>query len=193
MPEDIPNTDQDEADLHPDDGDDPPALSDADLAETLDLLATVVASVSDRVDAQTAALDRLTKTTAEARQAAFAAQAQTDPKFFAKPIGQAVREQLEIPLDRLNRLYAGFSDNSRQSLHRLDELASARADLLHALQTEKAKAQRWNKRAPFMATGTLVLVLALAITLPRVFATNPTVCAILGGDAVGGSCMFFGE
>ena len=193
MPDTTPDADQDDADLHPDDCNDPPDLSDADLAETLDLLATVVASVSDRVDAQTAALDRLTKTTAEARQAAFAAQAQTDPKLFAKPIGQAVREQLEIPLDRLDHLYAGFSDNSRQSLRRLEELASIKADLLHALQAETAKAKRWNKRLPFMAIGALVLVLTLAITLPRVFATNPTVCAILGGDAVGGSCMFFGE
>ena len=193
MPDATPDADQDEADLPPDDRDDPPALSDADLAETLDLLATVVASVSDRVDAQTAALDRLTKTTAEARQAAFAAQAQTDPKLFSKPIGLAVREQLEIPLDRLNNLHADFSDNSRQSLHRLEELASAKADLLQALQAETAKAQRWNKRAPFMAIGALVLVLALAMILPRLFATNPMVCAILGGDAVGGSCMFFGE
>ena len=193
MPEDTPDPDQDRADLHPDDRDEPPALSDAELAETLDLLATVVASVSDRVDAQTAALDRLTKTTAEARQAAFAAQAQTDPKLFAKPMGQAVREQLEIPLDRLDHLHASFSDNSRQSLHRLAELASARADLLHVLQTETAKVQRWGKHLPFMAIGALVLVLALTIILPRLFATNPTVCVVLGGEAVGGSCMFFGE
>ena len=116
-----------------------------------------------------------------------------DPKLFAKPIGQAVREQLEVPLSRLKTLHAGFSDNSRQSLHRLSELATAKADLLHALQTETAKAQRWNKRIPFMAIGALVLVLAPVVILPRVFATNPTVCAILGGDAVGGSCMFFGE
>ena len=193
MPEDTTDADQNGAEPHPDDSDALPALSDADLAETLDLLATVVASVSDRVDAQTAALDRLTKTTAEARQAAFAAQAQTDPKQFSKPISQAVREQLEIPLDRLDQMQAGFSHNSRQSLHRLDELASAKADLLRALQTETAKVQRWNKRAPFMAIGALVLVLALAITLPRVLATNPTVCVILGGSAVAGSCMFFGE
>ena len=167
MPDTRPDADQDEADLPLDDSDDPPALSDADLAETLDLLATVVASVSDRVDAQTAALDRLTKTTAEARQAAFAAQAQTDPKLFSKPIGLAVREQLEFPLDRLDRLQAGFSDNSRQSLRRLEELASAKADLLHALQTETAKAQRWNKRAPFMAIGALVLVLTMAVKIGR--------------------------
>ena len=193
MPEDIPDPDHDDADLPLDDSDDPPALSDADLAETLDLLAIVVASVSDRVDAKTAALDRLTKTTAEARQAAFAAQAQTDPKLFTKPVGQAVRAQLEIPLDRLDHLYAGFSDNNRQSLHRLDELATAKADLLHALQAETVKAQRWNKRILFMAIGALVLVLALTIILPRVYGTNPTVCVILGGEAVGGSCMFFAD
>ena len=193
MPDTTSDADQDEADPSPDDSDEPPALSDADLAETLDLLATVVASVSDRVDAQTAALDRLTKTTAEARQAAFAAQAQTDPKLFTKPIGQAVREHLEMPLDRLFHLQAGFSDTSRQALHRLEELATAKADLLHVLQTETAKAQRWNKRIPFMAIGALVLVLVLTAIVLRVFATNPTVCAILGGEAVGGSCMFFGE
>lgn len=55
-----------------------PALFDADLRETLDLLSTVVASVSDRMDSQTQAIDRLTKTAAGTRQAAFAARSQTD-------------------------------------------------------------------------------------------------------------------
>ena len=41
--------------------------SDAHLRETLDLLAELVASVSDRVDVQIEALDRMNKTAAEAR------------------------------------------------------------------------------------------------------------------------------
>ena len=44
-----------------------PALPDNELRETLELLSTVMASVSDRVDAQTGVLDRVNKTTTEAR------------------------------------------------------------------------------------------------------------------------------
>ena len=52
----------------PDDPTSSPApLPDAHLRETLDLLAELVASVSDRVDAQTEALGRMSKTAAEAR------------------------------------------------------------------------------------------------------------------------------
>lgn len=57
----------------------PPALSDDELRETLEMIATVVASASDRVDDQTVVLDRVNKTATEARQAAFAAKAQTSP------------------------------------------------------------------------------------------------------------------
>ena len=45
----------------------PAPLSDDDLRETLDLLATAVASISDRVDDQTRVLDRVNKTATEAR------------------------------------------------------------------------------------------------------------------------------
>ena len=53
--------------------DTPAPLSDDDLRETLDLLATAVASISDRVDDHTRVLDRVNKTATEARSAAFAA------------------------------------------------------------------------------------------------------------------------
>ena len=62
----------------------PAPLSDDDLRETLDLLATAVASISDRVDDQTRVLDRVNKTATEARSAAFAAQKlryYADPEF----------------------------------------------------------------------------------------------------------------
>ncbi|MGB3556145.1 MAG: hypothetical protein WBA25_16070, partial [Jannaschia sp.] len=78
-----------------------PALSDEDLRETLELLSTVMASVSDRVDDQTGALDRINKTATEARQAAFAAKAQTDPKHYGELVGQAIDGQLSETLRRL--------------------------------------------------------------------------------------------
>ena len=65
-----------------------PALPDDELRETLELLSTVMASVSDRVDAQTGVLDRVNKTATEARQAAFAARSQTDPKCYGELVGE---------------------------------------------------------------------------------------------------------
>ena len=46
---------------------------DLELREALELLATVAASVSDRVDGQTDALDRMAKALTETRTVAFAA------------------------------------------------------------------------------------------------------------------------
>ena len=157
----------------------PPALSDAELHETLDLLATVVASVSDRVDAQTEALDRLTKTTAETRQAAFAAKTQTDPKYVADHLGGAVDEKLADALILLE-LHAGFGEDRDEAQKQLDELTSLKADLLDSIRAEKA--QRWRSRAPFIALGGLILALAFSIVLLRVMAASSTGCAVLGGE-----------
>lgn len=83
-----------------------PALSDDELRETLDMIGTVLASVSDRVDGQTDALDRLVKTATEARQAAFAARSQTDPAKFGEILNQ-LRDR-EKKADRLKRLLPWF-------------------------------------------------------------------------------------
>ena len=177
----------------------PPALSDADLYETLDLLATVVASVSDRVDAQTEALDRLTKTTAETRQAAFAAKSQTDPKYVADHLGGAVDEKLADALSILLELHAGFGEDRDEAQKQLDELTTLKADLLDSIRAEKAKAQRWRSRAPFIALGGLVLVLALSIALPRFMAANRTGCAVFGGQWLSANtsgrlaCVFYAK
>ena len=175
----------------------PPALSDAELHETLDLLATVVASVSDRVDAQTEALDRLTKTTAETRQAAFAAKSQTDLKYVADHIGGAVDQTLADALSILLELHAGFGEDRDEAQKQLDELTTLKADLLDSIRAEKAKAQRWKSRAPFLALGGLVLALALSIALPRFVAASSTGCAALGGQWLSANtsgrlaCLFY--
>ena len=77
-----------------------PALPDAELRETLDLLSTVVASVSDRVDNQGNAIDKLTKTAAATRQAAFAAQKQTDPERYGEIIAGTVDGQTRDALQQ---------------------------------------------------------------------------------------------
>ena len=57
-----------------------PALSDDELRETLDLMATAIASMSNRIDDLTTVADKQIKVSTEARIAAFAARDQTDPK-----------------------------------------------------------------------------------------------------------------
>ena len=75
----------------------PSPLSDDDLREVLDMVGTVLASVSDRMDEQTSTMDRLVKTATEARQAAFAAQKQTDPEQYGALISQAVEGKIADP------------------------------------------------------------------------------------------------
>ncbi len=81
-----------------------PALSDDELRETLDVMGTVLASVSDRVDAQTEAMDGLVKTAIEARQAAFAARSQTDPKKYGELVGETIDGKIKGNLDLLGKM-----------------------------------------------------------------------------------------
>lgn len=71
----------------------------AELHETLDMLGILVASMSDRIDGQAATLDKLTKTAAETRTAAFHAKAQMDMKPVADAIAQALEKTI-TPLSR---------------------------------------------------------------------------------------------
>ena len=80
------------------------ALSDDELRETLDMIGTVLASVSDRVDAQTGVLDRVNKTATEARQAAFAARSQTDPQKYGELVGETIDGRINDNLVRMARM-----------------------------------------------------------------------------------------
>ena len=76
-----------------------PALSDDDLRETLDLMATAVASMSDRIDDLTAVADKQIKVATEARIAAFAARDQTNPKKYGDLLGQTLDSHLGATAD----------------------------------------------------------------------------------------------
>lgn len=173
-----------------------PALSDADLRETLDLLSTVVASVSDRMDSQTQAIDRLTKTAAETRQAAFAARAQTDPELFAEQAGKQIGKSLRPPVEAQVELVSMLAEEIRRVAALNGEHKATREDLLKSTRREKAEAERWKKRIPFIAIFGLVLVLGLAVGLPRFLAGHGTACAVLGGSWVRSTtdaqvCVFY--
>ena len=133
-----------------------------DLTRTLDVLATIAASVSDRVDDQTSALGKLTGTVAEARQAAFAARAQADPGKLAAEV------------ERVDR-----AGGDRESLGKLRGQAS---DLARDLRRAQEQAALWRARLPGIGAASLLLVLALLVLAPRFAADHPATCRLMGGE-----------
>ena len=81
-----------------------PALSDDYLRETLDLMATAVASMSDRIDDLTAVADKQIKVAREARIAAFAARDQTNPKKYGDLLGQTLDSHLGATADAMTEI-----------------------------------------------------------------------------------------
>lgn len=153
---------------------------DKELRETLDLLGMVVASVSDRVDGQTAALGRL----AEAQ-----ARTDPDPERVAAATSKAVHDTLLPTMARLVEL--------------MEDLTGRKAVLrerLRALTAEETRLNRWRRHVPLAwALGAvLVVVLALAFGLPRALAREPLSCRLIGGLWMGEetgreACVFWVE
>lgn len=138
-----------------------------ELRETLDLLGTVVASLSDRVDGQTATLDKLTKTAAETRAAAFHAKSQMD----MKPVADAISQTLEKTITPLSRELIGL----KQDIHADRKKAAADIDsLLHrtsdVLEQRRRQIEGLQTRSwiPLLAIGAVLLVLGTAVAAPWV-------------------------
>ena len=159
----------------------PPAPPPDALHETLDLLGTVLASVSDRVDAQTDALDRINKTATEARQAAFAARAQTDPKRYGELVGETIHGAIGDTLARLAKSSYQLEEQMRATQGVLKQAAEDKLALLRDVQTREAKAARLKRSLPWLALGAVALALVLSVALPRFMAGNAATCAAIGG------------
>lgn len=176
----------------------PPASSDDELRETLDLLSTVMASVSDRVDAQTEVLDRVNKTATEARQAAFAAKAQTDPTHYGELVGQAIDGTINDNLVRMRRMATDLLKVSNRTQEVLKKAEDDRSTAQQSIWEREQKMDRVKARLPWFALGAVVLALAMSLLLPRFLASNASTCAALraswtttttGVDA----CVFYAE
>ena len=159
-----------------------PALSDAALRETLDLMGTVVASMAGKLDRQGQILVEVQKAAAESRDAAQAAKTFTDPQRYGRHIGQELDKALNATLDRLEGLQSGFVTDRQETRRSLKELVRQEEAVLQKLREDLEKAGRWKRRIPFIAFFGLVLVLGLTIALPRFMADNASACAVLGGD-----------
>lgn len=174
-----------------------PALSLAALGETVDLLGVVVAKMSEKLDQHGEILVVVQKAALESRDAAQAAKAFADPQRYGRHIGNEIDKALAAPLDRLEGLHLGLAADRRAACRTLDELVRQEEQALQRLRDELARAERWKKRAPFIALFGLVLALGLAVVLPRFVAGNGTTCAVLGGDWLRGpesgkqACVFY--
>lgn len=100
----------------------PPDPPDDQLREALELLATITASVSDRVDGQTDALDRMAKALAETRTAAFAARKQTDPARTADQVAAQVEHRLGHLLGDLRKSTTALGQKTATAGRTLDDL-----------------------------------------------------------------------
>lgn len=75
-------------------------LDAAQIAETIDTIGLLVASLSDRVDAQGRILEKIHQTATEARAAAFAAERATDWQRNAASINSSLERALVSPMAR---------------------------------------------------------------------------------------------
>jgi hypothetical protein len=174
-----------------------PALSDAALRETLDLLGTVVANMAGKLDRHGQVLADVQKTATESRDAAQAAKAHSDPQRYGRHIGQELDKALDATLDRLEGLQSGFATDQQETRRSLGELVRQEEAVLQHLRDDLEEAGRWKKRIPFIALFGLALALAVTIALPRFMAGNGFGCAVLGGEWLRGlesgkeACVFY--
>lgn len=153
-----------------------------DLNETLDEVATLVANMSGRVNDQTDALGQLARTAAETRQAAFHAKAQTDPKLFQEAVNVATRDTLH----RLGAVTSALTTEQREARQAdqviQKELATLKSALHVVLLADIERQKRRKRQLPLLATGALLLMLALGLLLPRLAVLHPMVCSAISGD-----------
>ena len=100
------------------------ALSDDELRETLDLMATAIASMSNRIDDLTTVADKQIKVSTEARIAAFAARDQTDPKAFGQLVGEIIDGEIDENLARMARMATDLlkvSNHTQEVLRKAEE------------------------------------------------------------------------
>ena len=179
------------------------ALSDAELRETIDLHSGVLAKMSDKIDEQGALQQQLIDVSIKGMEAildaARAAKQQTDPARYARHIEQELDKTIGRILDRLDILHSSFEADRCNAAYRLEDLVEQEENTLQRLRADQERAGRWKKRIPFIALFGLVLVLGLAIALPRFMAVNGTSCAVLGGEWLRGpesgkqACVFYAE
>ena len=154
----------------------------AELRETLDLLGTLVASMSDRLDGQAAILDKLTKTAAETRTAAFHAKSQMDMRPIADAITQVMGRDIRPIAGQMRKLQQEIEADRAKTRAAFDDFLHSTSDVLEQRrrQIEELRTRNW---IPITASLVLVTALVTAAVTPWVLAqiNGYLLCSVSGG------------
>lgn len=159
-----------------------PALSDAELGETLDLMATAVASMSNRIDGLTKIANKQIEVSTEARIAAFAARDQTNPKKYGELVGTTIDGRINDNLVRMGQMCVDLFEASNRAQGALKKAEDDKSNALRAVWEREQKAKQLKSRLPWFGLGALVLALVMTIAFPRFLASYPSTCAVLGAS-----------
>lgn len=153
-----------------------PALSDAALRETLDLLGQVVASMSARIDRQGEKIDEqerlivmMTEALAETRDAARRAAKQTDAKTYAGQMVDALDANLDPLFQKLQNAIDGINRQHRETTDRLRQLEQAESVGIDKLRQELTDASAWRRKVPVIWAGAAGLAVVLTVGLSLFF------------------------
>lgn len=135
--------------------------SDAEMRETVDLLAQVVAVMSQRLGQQDEKLEHLRQIMAETHKAVLSAKDQTDPKLYGRFIGNEVNLALGPVLDHFADATVSLRKNLDESATRLQQLEAAEQNALDRLRDELSRAESWRRQrcwvwAAALATGAVL-------------------------------------
>lgn len=158
----------------------PALLHDDELRETIDLMATAVASMSNRIDGLTKVANKQFEVSTEARIAAFAARDQTTPKKYGKLLAATVGGKIDVSLARMSETCADLSRASKKTEDVLRKAEQDQARAYHDLFEREQKMERFKYNLPWLGICALVLALAMTVLLPYFLASHPFTCAILG-------------
>lgn len=157
-----------------------PALSNEELRETIDLMATAVASMSNRIDGLTTVANKQFEVSTEARIAAFAARDQTNPKKYGELVGATIDGKINDNLVRMGQMCVDLFSAANRAQEALKKLEEDRTAAERTLWKREKKVEQFKARLPWFGLGAVVLVVVLTLLLPRFIASTPSGCAVLG-------------
>jgi len=157
-----------------------PALSDDELRETLDRLAALSLDMSDRLEEQTKAINRISTATSEARRAAQAAKDQTNPENYGELVGATIDGKINDNLARMGRMATDLLKVSNKTQEVLKKAEEDRSAAQRAIWEREQKVNHFKARLPWIGLGAVVLALVLSVMLPRFIVSTPSGCAVLG-------------
>ncbi|MEP2843240.1 MULTISPECIES: hypothetical protein [Alphaproteobacteria] len=175
-----------------------PALSDDELGETLDRLAALSLDMSDRLEEQTKAINRISTATSEARRAAQAAKDQTNPENYGELVGATIDGKINDNLVRMGQMCVDLFEAANRTQEVLKKAEDDKSAALRDIWEREQKATLLKSRLPWFGLGAVVLALVMTVLLPRFLASNGSTCAALGASwtttTTGiDACVFYAE